>query len=89
MDGQKKICGGLFAHKMSIKNRFRINGSASQLNKLVLKDSPYVQKLSGTHLYPRSRINTYINFPKPLPRADAATTRGSQPLVLLPTTRGI
>ena len=65
MDGQKKICGGLFAHKMSIKNRFRINGSASQLNKLVLKDSPYVQKLSGTHLYPRSRINTYINFKNP------------------------
>ena len=32
-----------------------LKGSASQLNKLVLKDSPNIQKLIGTNLFPRSR----------------------------------
>ena len=30
-------------------------GSASQLNKLVLKDSHHIKKLSGSNLFPRSR----------------------------------
>ena len=60
-----------------------LKGSASQLYKLVLKDSPYIQKHSGTNLLPGLVINTYTNVQKNLPRAVSATTRGSQPLVVI------
>ena len=36
-------------------NSGELKGSASQLNKLVVKDSPHIKKLSGTNLFPRSR----------------------------------
>ena len=34
---------------------YELKGAASQLNKLVLKDSPHIYKLSGTNLFPKSR----------------------------------
>ena len=36
-------------------NNSYLKGSVSQLYKLVLKDSPFIQKLSGTNLFPMSR----------------------------------
>ena len=50
---------------MSLKFLIKLlKGSASQLNKLVLKDSSYIQKLSGTNLFQGLVINTYNNFKK-------------------------
>ena len=66
----------------------QLKGSASQLNKLVLKESPHIWKLIGTNLFQGLVINTYTNFQKTLPRAVSATTRGLQPLVVLATTHG-
>ena len=64
-------------------------GSASQLNKFVLKDSPHIQKLSGTYLFPRSRHqNIYKLSKNPAPSRVRnhwlfATSRCSQPLVAI------
>ena len=41
--------------------------------------SPYIQKLSGTNLFPGSRHQTNANFQKNLPRAVSATTSGCEP----------
>ena len=44
-------------------------GSASQLNKLVWKDSPHIKKFSGTNLFPRSRHQYIYQLSKnPAPR---------------------
>ena len=37
---------------------------ASQLYKFVLKNSPYIKKLSGTNLFPRSRHQCIYQFSK-------------------------
>ena len=36
-------------------NKYLPKESASQFNKSILKDNPYIHKLSGTYLFPRSR----------------------------------
>ena len=55
-----------------------LKGSASQLNKLVLKDSPIYINSVVLIFFPGLVINTYTNFQKTLPRAVSATTRCSQ-----------
>ena len=49
----RKFWGGFLGHWTGHLKQTK--GSASKLNKLVWKDSPHIQKPSGTNLFPRSR----------------------------------
>ena len=65
-----------------------IKGSASQLNKLVLKDSPHIKKLSGTNLFPRSCYQYIYQLSKNPALAVSATTSGCEQQVVADTARG-
>ena len=69
-------------------NKYLPKESASQFNKSILKDNPYIHKLSGTYLFPRSRYQYIYQLTKAMPRAVSATTHGSQPLVVISNTCG-
>ena len=45
-------------------NKYLPKESASQFNKSILKDNPYIHKLSGTYLFPRSRYQYIYQLTK-------------------------
>ena len=65
-----------------------LNDSASELYKLVLKDCPYIQKLSCTNLFPKSCYQYISTFKKPCHELCQQPLKVRKPLVVLVTTHG-